>query len=69
MHNISKDGQNRSTNIGDIAADMYILENFSGFSPEGITNKIFGIIKKALDVSSICTTYPKIVKIDQVSNG
>ena len=46
MHNISKDVQNRSTNIGDIAADMYIRENFSGFSPEGVTNKMFGIIKK-----------------------
>ena len=44
-----------------------IRENFSGFSPEGVTNKIFGIIKKALDVSSICTTYPKMDKIDQVT--
>ena len=31
MHNISKDGQNRSTNTGDIAADMYIRENFGDF--------------------------------------
>ena len=28
MHNISNDGQNRSTNTGDIAADMFIREHF-----------------------------------------